>query len=798
MKKPGYLSALNNEQLEAVLHEGSPLLILAGAGSGKTRVITTKIAYLIREADIPPASILAVTFTNKAAREMAGRACAIDERAGQVMMRTFHSFGAWFLRRYADEAGLVRNFTIYDEEDSRSLVSKVISNFETALSRSGAAKSDAKMFAHGIALAKDYLYTPQDARLSLINHLKDFPKIYSGYEQALSQSGNADFGDLIKKPVEILKDNAHIAAYIRGRFRIILVDEYQDANTAQFELLKALYGNTGDTPPYLCVVGDDDQSIYRFRGAEVKNILQFREQFEGAQQIKLERNYRSTQEILSLANSVIAYNKGRLGKTLSAERGAGQTARLIRVDTQEDEALFCANLIKKAVKDGAKYSDWAILYRTNAQSLGFEAEFLREKIPYRIIGSLKFYEREEIKDALSLLSFTVNPRDEVSFRRIVNKPARGIGATSLEKIISAAEAHALEIDTPEAERWNLEIACVSQKDTLGAKAKKGLEEFLSAISHARALLEGGLSVSKSDISKSDISNSGTSKTDTSKSGASSKSKRLIRGGEGLAVCIAALLNDSRLAEHYHEEDDGSGQRLSNLQELANGAVLFPLSAAGLISFLDRIELDKSLETEENAEAYDRVNLITLHNTKGMEFRRVIISACEQGLFPRNDKKTEDLEEERRLFYVGATRAMDELYFTCADSRRVFGSYEYQKPSIFLKEADEDFLETIDLRSGWKGGRASAWEAGKAAHQRVRQAMGENRVIVGGTRAVIRRSSDGRWTLGDRLFHDDEGYGEVCAISETDDGPVIKARFETGRERNFLSEAQSGSFMKVLD
>ncbi|MDR0540273.1 MAG: ATP-dependent helicase [Spirochaetaceae bacterium] len=782
MEYPGYLRCLNAEQREAALHTGKPLLILAGAGAGKTRVITSKIAYFIQELGCAPQSILAVTFTNKAAREMQERACALDSRAGNVMIRTFHSFGAWFLRRYGYTAGLMQNFTIYDDSGSESLVSKALATGVAEHSggiRHSSSRSDVKTFAHNIALAKDYLYSPENAELSLINHGKQFPAIYAEYEKALAQSGNVDFGDLIKKPVEILKSNEELAAHIRSRFRIIFVDEYQDANIAQFELLKALFGKAGsEEAPYLCVVGDDDQSIYRFRGAEVKNILQFREQFGGADQIKLERNYRSKQEILSLANSVIAHNKGRLGKALIAERGSGSLPRLVYVDNQDKEAAFCAELIAQSVKNGAKYADWAILYRTNAQSRKFEIEFLREKIPYRIIGSLKFYEREEIKDALSLLAFTINPRDEFAFRRVINKPARGLGKAALEKITAAAASP----EIPEDIRWNLEEACLSVKDTLSAKAKNGLQEFLSALKHARALLLAETPMSDSDTQQQ-------------------RHKNLIKASErSLAGCVAVLLNETGLAEYYHDSDEeASEERLNNLQGLVNDAVSFPRSAEGLVTFLDRIELDKSLDTAEDESQKDRVNLITLHNTKGMEFKRVVITACEQGVFPRDGKKGEDLEEERRLFYVGATRAMDELYFTCAESRFIFGEDRHQTPSIFLKEADSDFLETIDRRvflNSWPRGLYSERGGFSGVSSAFAKRYGGKNGWGISRNAVS--SSDGRWTVGDRLFHDDEGYGGVCAIEETEDGPVIKAQFETGRVRHFLSESQSGAFMKIKD
>jgi len=394
---PPYLEPLNPEQRQAVLHTGKPLLILAGAGSGKTRVITTKIAWLIREQGMDPRSILAVTFTNKAAREMAERARLIDDRAGDAMLRTFHSFGAWFLRRNGSLAGLESNFVIYDDDDVISLLSGIMENTP---------KAEVKQCAYNISRAKDYFLCPDDPLLAQIDHRKKFREIYTRYEEKMTQIGNVDFGDLIKKPTEILRRFPEVARRFHERFKVIMVDEYQDANVAQFRLLKELCG----PETYVCVVGDDDQSIYRFRGAEVKNILEFPDRFAGADIIRLERNYRSTSPILKAASSVVDYNQGRLGKTLRAERGNGPLPSLVYLPDQDEEAFYCAGMIENSIKNGdASYSDWAILYRVNAQSLGFETLFLRRGIPYRVIGSLKFYEREEIKDALALLSFLIIP-----------------------------------------------------------------------------------------------------------------------------------------------------------------------------------------------------------------------------------------------------------------------------------------------------------------------------------------------------------------------------------------------------
>jgi DNA helicase-2/ATP-dependent DNA helicase PcrA len=749
-----------------------PLLILAGAGSGKTRVITTKIAYLIREQGFDPRSILAVTFTNKAAREMAERARLIDDRAAYAMLRTFHSFGAWFLRRNGSLGGLDSGFIIYDDDDSTALLSTIMED---------APRAEVKITAHTIARAKDYFLSPDDPELDLINHRKQFRRVYAQYEEKLAQIGNVDFGDLIKKPVEILRANPEVARRFRDRFRVIMVDEYQDSNIAQFELLKELCGP--DT--YLCVVGDDDQSIYRFRGAEVKNILEFPERFGGADIIRLERNYRSFSPILNLASSVVNHNSGRLGKILKAERGSGKRPALVFLPDQDAEAAFCAELIEnsmKAGKDGGKprYSDWAVLYRTNAQSLGFETEFLRRRVPYRVVGSLKFYEREEIKDALALLSFMINPRDEIAFRRVVNKPARGVGNATVDRIVGTAVMGPIG-------SLGLESAARAALPDLTAKARSGLTVFLNAIEGSRKLINMEIETLPED--GDDVTNLDTAaRTPKEKKPGGTKKRDGLRAGEGLSSCVAKIVEDSGIAGYHLSRDDISGnQRIGNLQELINAASLYPATREGLLSFLEHIELDRSIETEESEGERGTVTLITLHNTKGLEFRRVIMTGIEQGVFPRDDKQGDDLEEERRLFYVGATRAMDELYLCTCAMRRVFGRTMPMSPSLFLSEADQSELRVIGKSPwGFAGGTEDASLGGGEASQQQE---------TKGPRGS-QRSSDGRWTQGDRVFHDDHGYGAVTEIRESDDGPVITVRFETGGETRFLSLHQSSRFLKL--
>lgn len=722
---PSYLDMLNPEQKEAVMHEGSPLLILAGAGSGKTRVITTKIAYLIENRHIDPSAILAVTFTKKAATEMAERAVALEPRAVRAQIRTFHSFGAWFLRKYAEEAGLAGSFTVYDDDDMATLVTKAVPSMT---------RQQSQLAAHKIALAKDYCLGPDDD-LSSIDPSGSLPAVYRAYEERLHTTGNADFGDLIMLPVKVMDAYQRIRQQMRYRFRVIMVDEYQDSNVAQFRLLQALSGVDENSGTYVCVVGDDDQSIYRFRGAEVKNILSFREKFPGTKIIKLIRNYRSTAKILEVADNVVRNNEGRLGKTLKAERGEGKTPVLVYLPDQDSEARFCADLILKTCSGGkktSKFSDWAILYRMNAQSLGFETEFLHRKIPYVVVGSLKFYEREEVKDTLAYLSLAANPRDEIAFRRVVNKPAHGVGEKTQDTIIEKASASSRSLIETAAE-------CAP---SLSKKAKEGVTEFCAVLD--------------------ELTNSFTP-------------------DEKLSYFVGKVIERSGLLNYHRTQDEIAGtQRAANMQELVNSAVLYPCTQDGLLQFLDTIELDRSLDAESEEKAADSVTLITLHNTKGLEFPRVIITGMENGIFPRGDKSGDELEEERRLFYVGITRAKDELYITSCAQRRLYGRTEYMEPSVFIKEAGDVFkVLGRDVRrqpvfgmAGNTGGSINSVNGGELAQ---------------------------KWRSGTRVYHDDWGYGQIISGSVSGEGEfVITVQFESGGKKKFMPEYQAHSLMIVKD
>ena len=735
---PPYLSMLNPEQLAAVRHEGGSLLILAGAGSGKTRVITTKIAYLVRERGFEPESILAVTFTNKAAKEMRDRATAIEASCSRAIMRTFHSFGAWFLRRNSAAAGLDPNFTIYDDDDQTTLLHG---------SMPQSSRGECSRMVQAISRAKDLGLEPDSPDLSAAFSDPGLRRVYALYEDRLRKTGNVDFGDLIRLPSRLLRDDEAVRRRTRQRFRVILVDEYQDSNVAQFELLRLLAGRAEAALPaapagpdaragaYLCVVGDDDQSIYRFRGAEVRNILRFPEIFPGTEIIKLERNYRSFQSILDVAGDVVSHNAGRLGKTLVAERSGGSKPELRLLDDQDAEVAFCVEICRERVKAGGRWSDVAILYRTNAQSLGFEKEFPRLGIPYRIVGASRFYDREEVKDALAYLALISNPRDEVAFKRVVNKPSRGIGETSVDILLEAAEASGADL---------LSAAAEAGAD-LRPKARSGLGEFLRLASSLAASLaapaEGGTAGE----------------------------------GETLAGLVDRLVRDSGLAEYHRSQDEIAGtQKAANLEELVNAASLYPPSAEGLSDFLETIELDRSLSSEE-AVAADAVTLITMHNTKGLEFPVVIATGLEQGLFPRDDEEGEELEEQRRLFYVAITRAKDELYLSSCHWRRLHGRLYETYPSRFLSELDGTLLRRYGARREVSGEYAPA--VGRRGYAPRSGAMPGSAPRPGGA---------GPWRAGLAVYHDDYGSGVVLKVSPTpSSGPLVVVRFETGRQAQFF-------------
>ena len=776
-----WLSSLNPEQLEAVKHEGSPLLILAGAGSGKTRVITTKIAWLVRERGVDPESILAVTFTNKAAKEMRDRAASIEPACSRAVIRTFHSFGAWFLRRNARAAagtaeapgvvpGLDPDFTIYDDDDQTTLLHGLLPRNT---------RSECKALVDAISRAKDFGFEPDSPGLDKVSSDPGFRRIYAMYEERLRATGNVDFGDLIRLPSRLLREDPVVARRTRQRFGVVLVDEYQDSNVVQFELLRLLAGyaatdRAGETggrreePAYVCVVGDDDQSIYRFRGAEVRNILSFPELFPGTKVVRLERNYRSWQSILDVAGSVVSHNAGRLGKTLRAVREGGSKPRLALLEDQDREVSYCLRVAEDARRKGRRWNEIAILYRTNAQSLGFEKEFAHRGLPYRIVGALRFYEREEVKDVLAWLALLSNQRDEVAWKRVVNKPSRGVGDTSVDAILEAAGPGG-----------DLLRASREGASELRGKAKTGLASFAGI---AEVLLGS-------------LPKTATTEAETAAAQAEVQGGGETRGGAApghLGELVDRLVREAGLLDYHRGQDEIAGtQKVANLDELVNAASLYPLTRAGLSDFLETVELDRSLASADNAENLDAITLITMHNTKGLEFPLVMVTGLEQGLFPRDNEEGEDLEEQRRLFYVACTRAKDELHLTACRWRRMRGRLFETMPSRFLGEIPAELLDPV-AGGGWKDTSAPRG-SGYSAYPRNGTGRAAEGVQIGGRGPAVgastaRGAGGAEWRVGTAVYHDDYGSGVVVQVKTTpSSGPLVVVRFETGREARFFPE-----------
>ena len=631
------LAGLNDKQKEAVLHFEGPLLILAGAGSGKTRVLTHRIAYLIEEHQVPPYHILALTFTNKAANEMRERVNNIIEYgAGSIWVSTFHSTCVRILRRFIDHLGYDNAFTIYDSDDQKSLMKDICKqlNIDTK-------KYKERTFLNAISSAKDELKTPEQYADEVAKEYnkKIFGRVYKEYQKRLKQNNALDFDDLIMLTVQLFRQNAEILNHYQERFPFILVDEYQDTNTAQFTLLSLLASRYRN----LCVVGDDDQSIYRFRGANIHNILNFEKIFPATKVIRLEQNYRSTKNILAAASGVIKHNSMRKEKTLWTTAEAGAPISYGRYDNEYEEAQGIAADIHRQVKDGMSYNDFAILYRTNAQSRVFEEKLIYEGIPYRIIGAVNFYARKEIKDILCYLKTINNSADDIAIKRIINIPRRGIGQTTIGRISDYAFSQ--EMPFYEALRRVDEIPGCT-------RASATIHSFVSLIEHFRMKLRGEM-YSLEDMTQE-------------------------------------LLDVTGYVRELEAEDtDEANGRIENIESLMNKIVQYEEDNNGgtLNDLLEDIALVADIDTvSDDAE---QVLLMTLHSAKGLEFPNVYICGMEETIFPGasavfGDDPSE-LEEERRLCYVGITRAMKKLTLTSANQRMRNGEMNFNRPSRFINE-----------------------------------------------------------------------------------------------------------------
>ncbi len=634
---------LNTEQKEAVRHLEGPLLLLAGAGSGKTRTLTHRIAYLIGEMGVKPWNILAITFTNKAAQEMRERVDRIvGYGADQIWVSTFHSACVRILRRHIDRIGYDNSFTIYDTDDQKTVMKGVCKrlNIDTKVYRE-------RSLMGAISSAKNDLVDVREYELQAAGdyHKQVVARAYREYQETLKKSNALHFDDNLVRTVELFKNCPELQGNYQERFRYSMVDEYQDTNPAQFELIRLL----ADRYRNLCVVGDDDQSIYRFRGANIRNILDFELYYPEAKVIKLEQNYRSTQNILDAANALIRNNVGRKGKSLWTDHGAGSKIHLRKFDNAYEEAEYIADDIKRKVRqEGADYRDCAVLYRTNAQARLLEERMVVEGIPYSVVGGVNFYARAEIKDILAYLKTIDNGRDEVALRRIINVPKRSIGAASVEKLADYAQIRDLSL---------YDAMCMADDIPGLGRAASQIKGFVNLIQ----VLRSG------------------------------------RESYGIAGLIQAVIEHTGYEEYLRSQDDESAEdRLSNLDELITKAVSYEESheEISLSEFLEEIALVADIDSIEDGD--NRVLLMTLHSAKGLEFPSVYLSGLEDGLFPsymsiRTDEP-EDLEEERRLAYVGITRAKEELTLTYASMRMVRGETQYNPVSRFVREIPMSLMD----------------------------------------------------------------------------------------------------------
>lgn len=748
---------LNKEQKEAVLHTEGPLLLLAGAGSGKTRVLTHRVAYLIDEMGVNPWNILAITFTNKAAQEMRER---VDTIAGfgadQVWVETFHATCMRILRRNIDRLGYDQNFTIYDTDDQKALLKNVCKrlDIDTKVHKE-------RTLLNAISSAKDELVDVREYELKAMGDYNKtlIARVYREYQETLKKSNALDFDDIICKTVELLKSCPDVLHSYQERFRYIMVDEYQDTNTAQFELIRLL----ADGYRNLCVVGDDDQSIYKFRGANIRNILDFERVYPDAKVIKLEQNYRSTQSILDAANAVIQNNENRKDKALWTEKGAGNRIHFRTFDNAYEEAEYIADdIVRKVKKEGANYKDCAVLYRTNAQSRLLEERMVVEGIPYNVVGGINFYSRAEIKDILAYLKTIDNGRDEVALRRIVNVPKRSIGAASLEKVADYAEMKDISLYDAMCE--------ADQMNGLG-RAEAKINGFVNMIQVFRSGLK---SYTIPDL-------------------------------------IQAILNRIDYAEYLRSNDDETADdKLANIDELITKAVTYEEThdEPTLSEFLEEIALVSDIDNVEDGD--NRVLLMTLHSAKGLEFPVVYLSGMEDGLFPSymtivSDDPTE-IEEERRLAYVGITRAKEDLTLTCAKSRMIRGETQYNPVSRFVREIPSKLLDnTLPASKRYEDDRIGSFEGfdprpkaivrprttAKADKPFIAKDMSRLNQLAGLQKGMAYQAPEALdYQVGDRVSHIKYGEGTVLAISqEPRDYKVTVAFDQAGQKIMYASFAK---------
>jgi len=749
-----FLEKLNPEQRDAVLHRDGPLLILAGAGSGKTRVITFRIAYLIGDGHARPDEVLAVTFTNKAAQEMRERVEAlVGSEAGGVWLSTFHALCARLLRREAPKIGLSRDFVIYDSSDQVAVVKQAQRELgmddklvppRMALSR--------------ISAAKNRMEGPDALRGKWNLRDEQIAKVYDKYLQALKDSNALDFDDLLLKTVELFESSEQCRNYYANKFRFVMVDEYQDTNRPQYLLIKRL----SEVYRNLAVVGDPDQSIYKWRGADLKNLLDFERDFPEAKTVKLEQNYRSTQVILDAASAVISQNRNRKDKRLWTDRKGGSRIVYFRGNDELEEADFVTRSIKQA-RSADVESMVAILYRTNAQSRAIEDSLMRESIPYKIIGGVRFYERKEIKDVLAYLKLIMNPHDDVSLRRVINVPARGIGKGVMDSL-QAIDPDAVLADAPPLLAAGLQEVVSAR--SLWARVVYAVDEAklgnraVSALRVFRDLIAGLFDAARQD---------------------------------SVSILIGKMLDRTRYLNDLRDENsEEANERIENLMELVSAAREYETREpeASLGGFVDRLSLLSEAD-EESGTREAKVWMMTMHAAKGLEFPTVVIAGLEEGLFPhsRSAEDEEELEEERRLCYVGMTRARQQLVLTGAARRRVFGEYQSCEPSRFLNEIPSELMDRIapTPSTRYSGNFAHAhYEFRTNPYGRLSKGSRSKETEAAYAYEHEDQSATGIRT-GMRVRHPQFGVGTVIAVEEHNDDMKITVRFNSVGVKKLLAK-----------
>jgi DNA helicase II / ATP-dependent DNA helicase PcrA len=727
------IEGLNDIQAEAVLHTEGPVLIVAGAGSGKTRALTHRIAHLIREKRVSPGAILAITFTNKAAREMAERVEGlVGGRVAQGMwILTFHSACARILRREHDLLGIPSGFTIYDESDTERLIAGVLKDLDIDPKR-----FPPRAIAAGIGHAKDQVLSAEDMATLAANFFEEtVARVYAEYEKRKSAAGALDFDDLIVRTVRLFREHPQVLDNYQERFRYILVDEYQDTNRAQYQLVNLL----AEKHKNLCVVGDADQGVYSWRGATIQNILDFERDYPDAEIFLMEQNYRSTQNILAVANALIERNVQRKPKILWTDAAGGELTVQYRAQDEHEEALFVAQEIERLRQDeGHRYKDVAVFYRTNAQSRVVEDVLMRVGMPYRVFGGVRFYQRREIKDVLGYLRLLINPQDLISFRRVVNTPKRGIG----DATVSTLETFARDEDISMIE------ACrrVDEISVLNSRAKGAVAGFLQVMVVLQTHLDDG-------------------------------------AGPVRMVELAGI-ESGYLGELEEDRSIEAQGRIENLQELAGvaGELVAREPDAGLTEFLESVSLVSEQDGYEEDDS--AVTLMTLHIAKGLEFPVVFIVGLEDGIFPHYRSMTDAaaLEEERRLAYVGITRAMQRLYLIYAWSRTLFGQTAYNPPSRFLSEIPEALVELREAE-------ALGVRRPRSRELRDRFSQGPRGSWAGSGGPAAARPAPASVSEGDTVVHERWGEGVVISVSGNGEGAVATIAFpQVGEKRVLLAYA----------